>query len=363
MEKFFPNHEPNTTLTLEDIASRFNLGLAHMNARKGKSRYDSVQEVDENRDKLLAELRDLILSKKYRTSEYRRQIIQDSRKEREIYKLPYYPDRIVQWAIMLQIGYLFLERYSPHSHAAIRGRGTHSAMHEVEHILRTDREGSKYCLKIDVRKFFPSVNHTVLKAMVDELVTNQDLREMQYEIIDSVPEGEGLPIGNYYSQYAANLYLTPLDYMLEEHEGVCHFVRYMDDVVIFGRTKEELRRALWDVEWFLYSRLCLRLKQNWQIFPVDSRGVDFAGFRVFRNRTLMRKTTFRDMRRRRIRLARRTAITRDISYHHQCSLMSDDGMIVHCTRKVRNDLHTRYIRPTMENVGIAPTKKMQKRYI
>lgn len=359
---FFPQFTPNTTATLEDMASRFNIRLAHKNARLRKTRYDSVRLVDEKLDVFVDGLRQKLLSHTYRTSQYRTEKIFDCRKERVIYKLPYYPDRIAQWALLLVIGESFLERYHRESHAAIKGRGTHSAMHSVEFVKRHDAAGSAWCILFDIRHFFPTINHTIMKMMIDEVVTNQDLRELQYEIIDSVPESEGVPIGNYYSQFAANLYLSPLDWYLDSIPEVTHHFRYMDNNVVMFRTKEDARKTWRDIQWFIASRLNLTIKSDWQIFPTASRVIDFAGYKIGDTCTIIRHITFRDVRRRRLRSMRASRATGIIAERARHQLMSDEGIVRHCTKAVRKDLHQRYIAPTMKNAGIKPSKNMKKTY-
>lgn len=359
---FFPQFIPNETACLDDVASLFNIRVAHKNARLKKTRYDSVKKVDEKLDKYASKLRNMFLTHTYRTSEYKIERIIDSRKERIIYKLPYFPDRVAQWALLLVIGDYFLERYHTCSHAAIKGRGTHSAMHAVELALRVDPEGTCWCIMFDIRHFFPTIDHTLLKMMVDEVATNRDIREIQYEIIDSVPENEGVPIGNYYSQFAANLYLSPLDWFLDSFDEVKHHFRYMDNNLVLCATKDEARRVWREITWFVDSRLNLKIKDDWQIFPTKSRVIDFAGYKIQPTHTVIRHRTYRDVRRRRLRAKRYATEKRCLTERGLHQMMSDEGIIRHCTPRIRDDLHSRHIRPTMIQAGIKPSKNMKKAY-
>lgn len=128
-----------------------NLRLAHQNAREDKLFYKEVKMVDSDPDKYLSMIREMLLNETYQVSEYTISIINDKGKERELAKLPYFPDRIIQWAIMLQVEDIFLKTFCSHTCSSIPGRGIKEA-----YILTTkymkDRINTKYCLKIDVSK-------------------------------------------------------------------------------------------------------------------------------------------------------------------------------------------------------------------
>lgn len=108
-----------------------------------------------------------------------------------------------------------------------------------------------------------------------------------YEIIDSIPIG--LPLGNYMSQQFANLYLTKFDHWIKQDKKVAHYFRYMDDIVILGDNKDELRLLFGEIKEYLYKNLKLTIKSNHQIFPVTSRGIDFVGYVHYKNYTKLRK--------------------------------------------------------------------------
>jgi len=218
-----------------------NLRLAHARARRGKSYYTEVKMVDANPDRYLLEIQRQLLNRTYRTSRYKIFIINDGGKEREIYKLPYYPDRIVHHAVMNVIKPTLLNTFIHNTYAAIEGRGIHAALKMLHSFMR-DRDGSQYCLKLDVAKFFPSVDHTILKQLLRRKFKDPELLWLLDEIIDSIPGGKGLPIGNYTSQYLANFYLTYFDHWLKEEKGIKYYLRYMDDMVILHGDKSFLHQ-------------------------------------------------------------------------------------------------------------------------
>ena len=254
-----------------------NLILADEKARKGKKHSRGVRMFDRNREKNLEKLRDLLLSGEYHTSRYTFFQVRDP-KERTIARLPYYPDRIVHHAIMNILEPIFTRLYTADTYACIKGRGGHLARRKIMAAMRRDPEGTKYCLKLDIRKYYPSVDHDVLKAIIRRKIKDQRVLRLLDEIIESA---QGLPIGNYLSQTLANVYLAYFDHYVKEVLGVRYYFRYVDDIVILCGDKAVLRGYLSWMRVYL-AGLKLEIKSNWQIFPVEARGVDFLGY-VFRH--------------------------------------------------------------------------------
>lgn len=351
--------KPNSTITLADVAEYGNLLVAHANAKRKKSFYKSVQDFEKNKEHLLRELSALLLSGNYRTSPYVVETIRDGKKERVIAKLPYYPDRIVHWAIMLQVERLFLNRFTSRSHAAIPGRGIHTALTQVRAILKDP--DMKFCLKLDIKKYFPHIDHRILEDMVSRMIADEGLRKLLFEIIESAPGGNpGVPIGNYLSQYLANRYLSDFDKWLLS-QGY-HFVRYMDDIAVFCKTAEEAHVLLREIEWYLARNLHLSVKENWQIFPVDSRPVDIVGYKIGRNYVSLRKSTFKRLRQKCTRIQKHAAKRGYITDRERSTLAAYMGWVVHCTPKCRRTIYRRYFKPAIESANIKLSKKMRKAY-
>lgn len=268
----------------EHIYNMDNLRLADSRARRRKAHQQAVQEHIANSEPNLERLHFLLREKAYKTSPY---IIFKvfEEKEREIYRLPYFPDRITHHAIMNVMEPVFVSMFTADSYANIKGRGTHAAMRAVRKALK-DVPGTQYCLKLDIRKFYPSVDHEILKQLLRRKVKDRDLLWLMDEIIDSAP---GLPIGNYLSQYLANFYLTYFDHWLKEEKGVKYYFRYADDIVILSDNKQYLHGILADIRAYLATELKLEVKSNYQVFPVAARGIDFVGYKLYHTHVLLRK--------------------------------------------------------------------------
>lgn len=269
----------------EKICSVENLKLADEKARKGKLKTFGVKIHDLNRESNIIKLHKTLLNGDYKTSKYDIFKIHEP-KEREIYRLPYFPDRIVHHAIMNVLEDICVSVFTKDTYSCIKKRGIHSAAEQIKKTLKSDPEHTKYCLKMDIKKFYPSINHDILKQIIRKKLKDKRLLNLLDEIIDSA---EGVPIGNYLSQYFANLYLTYFDHWIKEDKAVKYYYRYADDIVILSDTKESLHMLLNDIKEYL-SGLKLELKHNWQVFPVESRGIDFVGYVFYHSHTRMRKS-------------------------------------------------------------------------
>lgn len=205
--------------------------------------------------------------------------------------LPFYPDRIIHWALILTTEHIFLRTFTTHTYAAIPNRGTHCALKAVKRALRDPN--AKYCLKIDAHHFFPSIRHDAMMEKIERRIKDKVILALFREVIYGYKD-VGMPIGNLTSQYLANLYLSDVDhYMMEKYHCKWYF-RYMDDIIILGWSKAWLHRVKRKLD-RLFADLGLIINPNWQVYPVQSRGVDFVGYRIFPEYTLLRARTKKRM--------------------------------------------------------------------
>lgn len=267
------------------IISIDNLNLADQRAKKGKSKQPGVINHNKQSDENILKLHEQLLDKTFKTSKYSTFIVHEP-KERIVFRLPYYPDRIVHHAIMNYLKPLFNRLFTNDTYSCIEGKGVHKASDNLSEALK-DVANTTYCLKLDVSKFYPSIDHEILKAQLRRKIKDNDLLWLLDEIIDST---DGLPIGNYTSQYFGNFYLTGFDHWLKEQKGVKYYFRYTDDMVILSHSKPFLHSLLIDIKQYLNDNLKLQVKDNYQVFPVSSRGVDFVGYVHFHTHKLLRKS-------------------------------------------------------------------------
>ena len=261
-----------------------NLRLAAQNAASGKRRRSEVTAFFARLEENLEQLHRELTEKRYKTSPYD-VFVKFEGKRREIYKLPF-RDRVVHWAIMQVLEPIWTPQFTADTHACIKGRGMHSLLRKLREDLRNDPEGTAYCLKLDIRKFYPSIDHEKMKAVVRRKIKDPEVLWLLDGIIDSAP---GVPIGNYISQYFANLYLSELDHLLKEVAGVRYYYRYADDMVLLAGDKPTLHGWLVLINDWLNVERHVDLKSNYQVFPVESRGIDFVGYVTFHTHCLARK--------------------------------------------------------------------------
>jgi hypothetical protein len=338
-----------------------NLALAYKNAKKGKGWYAEIKEIEKDPEKYLLQLQAMLINHEYHTSAYETFMRKEGRKVREIYKLPFFPDRIAQWAIIQVIEPQLLSDFIGDTYSALPGKGIHAALKKIRAAIDKTPDEMAYCCKIDCQKFYPSIDHEILKTKYRRKFKDPDLLELIDEIIDSVStcpatedniefykscgktisvttrengekfiDGVGIPIGNYFSQYDGNFYLSSFDHYMKEVLRVKHYYRYMDDVCVFAGSKEELHRILDCMREYLLTRLNLRIKKNYQIFPSYVRGVDFVGYRIFKDYTLLRRSTAEQMKAKMVTIRKKVEAGRDMSYSDWCSINSYKGWLMYC---------------------------------
>lgn len=347
---------------MKKICSMENLELAYKNAKKGKGWYSEVQQIAKRPYYYLAALQWMLKNHKYHTSEYGMFMKRDGKKEREIYKLPFFPDRIAQWAVLQVIEPQLLAYFTDDTYSAIPNKGIHAAFKKLRKAADEHPEEMTYCLKIDCKKFYPSIDHDILKQKYRRKYKDPELLALIDEIIDSIStcpateenidfytaqgkeirivsyddpekqfiEGIGIPIGNYFSQYDGNFYLAQFDHWIKEVKHIKHYYRYMDDMCIFAKTKGELHQLLQEINEYFRINLKLRVKGNYQIFPSFVRGIDFVGYRVFLNYTLLRKSTCREFERKMTAIRKKVESGHEMNYSEWCSINSYKGWLKHC---------------------------------
>jgi len=300
----------------EKIISVENLRLADEKARRGKTHSYGVKVHDKNQQQNILALHEALKNKTFRTSKYDVFTVYEP-KERVIYRLPYYPDRIVHHAIMNVLEPIWTKVFTYNTYSCIKGRGIEGCARQVDRIIKDFGGRNLYCLKIDIRKYYPSIDHEVMKQIIRRKIKDRDLLWLLDEIIDSA---EGLPIGNYLSQYLSNLYLAYVMHWVNErmpmeigNNPTIRCTEYADDIVFFSDKKETLRAVFPLIQEKIEQGLKVKIKDNWQIFPMaenrydtHGRALDYVGYKFYRRQKLMRKSIKKNLCRKVARLRKRT---------------------------------------------------------
>lgn len=307
------------------IVEMQNLEVASRFASRGKRKRNDIKRFYKNRDENLANIQNMLIKKEYVPSPYTERVIKDgaNQKERRIYKPQFYPDQIIHWALMLQLEPIIMRGMYQYNCASVEGRGIIYGMRYLKKILVKDRKNTKYCLKIDIKKFYPSINKEILKQKFQKKIKDKEVLWLINTIIDS--NKEGLPIGNYTSQWFANFYLQDLDHYIKEKLKVKYYIRYMDDIVLLSGNKKQLHKYLNLIKDFL-NKDCLTVKENWQIFKIsENRPIDFLGYRFYRGYITLRRRNFLRIRRRIKKIYKKEKL----NYLDACAIVSYYGWIKH----------------------------------
>jgi len=278
----------------EEFISEDTIRYAISKSSIGKRTRFFVRDVFNNPDDWIPALKEY--AQNFKNRAHKPKVIYDgiSRKKREII-VPRYDEQVIHHMVVATMMPIFKKGMYEHTYGSIPGRGVHKAKKAVCSWLRKKKD-TKYFLKMDIKKFFPSIPHEILKRKLAEIIHDERFLKVVYEIVDVQPVG--LPLGFYTSQWLANWYLQDLDHFIKEKLGAEHYIRYMDDMVVFGSNKRILHRTRIQIEAFLKEQLGLEMKENWCVARFiyekgeQERGrfLDFMGFRFYRNRTTLRKS-------------------------------------------------------------------------
>ena len=268
----------------EKICDFENLYKAHKRARCCKRHKKDVILFEMNLAENLWKIKNSLESHTYKVSGYNKFMIFDP-KEREIQALSYY-DRIIQHVLCDEVLTPFFDKRLIYDNCACRiGKGTHFALKRLtqffqQHYKKYGANG--YILKCDIRKYFPSIHHEVLKNRLQKIIPDKNILNLLFHIIDSFEHSpnRGLPMGNQTSQLFALYYLDPLDRFIKEKLRIKHYVRYMDDLVLLSNDKEYLKDCLKNMQSLVNNQLKLEFNNKTQIFPIKN-GVDFLGFHFY----------------------------------------------------------------------------------
>lgn len=281
-----------------------------MSASKGKRHRPEVKRVLENKEKYIKKFKEWLFGGLYEPVKHNAIYINDGflLKKRVVIQPYFYPEQWTQHIIVKTLQPIFMKGMYEFSCGSIPGRGIHHGKKHIEKFIKNNRAEIKYVLKFDIHHFYQSVNIDLLKARLNKVIHDEKFLKLVDFVLDSnsamLKDGEivkeGLPIGFYTSQWFANWFLQPFDHFVKEELKVKCYVRYMDDIVIFGRNKKELHKHLGRIQEYL-SKMDLQLKSNYQIFRFDyidkngkrrGRFIDFMGFKFYRDKTTIRGKIF-----------------------------------------------------------------------
>lgn len=273
-----------------DIVDWENILRAYYQARRKKRYNPEVLQFEERLEENITNIQNHLIWKSWQPGCWREFWVYDPKSR--LIQAPPFEDRVVHHALVDVIEPYFERKMISGSYACRRGKGPHYAAARVQRQLRIARRnwGRVYVLQADISKYFPNVGHFRLLQILARTIKDRNALWLCERIIQqSGYDTCGIPVGALTSQLFANVYLDQLDHKIKEDWGVKHYVRYMDDFVILGKSKAELRELLAGIANYLAADLGLALNPKTKIYPASSSMVDFAGYRICATHILPRK--------------------------------------------------------------------------
>ncbi len=274
----------------KEIISLGNLFLAWNEFKKGKMNKADVQSFSRFLVCNIFNLYYQLVNKTYRHSNYISFYINDP-KLRHIHKACV-KDRVLHHAVFRILYPIFDKSFIFDSYSCRLNKGTHRAVNRLSNFARkASKNNTKkiYILKLDIRKFFNSVNHNILLFLVKKKVKDNNIIWLVEKIVKSF--SMGLPLGNITSQLFANIYLNELDYFIKHGLRIKYYIRYCDDFVIISSNKMYLKSIVPLISNFLKTKLKLELHPNKIIIKKHNQGIDFLGYISFPHCRILRTKT------------------------------------------------------------------------
>lgn len=285
-------------MTYDNLISIENLFQAWEEFKKGKLKKKDVQEFHRNLEDHLFELHRKLKNKTYRRGSYQDFYVNDP-KRRHIHKANV-SDRIVHHLLYKYLYEIFDKTFIYDSYSCRLNKGTHKAVKRLTKFTRKvskNYTGDCWALKCDIKKFFASVDHKILKNLIERKIKDKNIPWLIGEVIDSFKPGvkplKGIPLGNLTSQIFANIYMNELDQFVKQELKVKYYLRYADDFIILDSDKEDLHRYTSILAMFLKGNLNLELHPKKIILRKLNWGIDFLGYIILPHYILPRTKTKR----------------------------------------------------------------------
>ena len=277
---------PKRVNNIFDEKIKFNYMLqAYKRAAKGKYTHKEIILFQMDLANNITQILKDIYTNKYVVGKYRKFTIYEPKK-REIWSLPF-RDRVVhQWYVEEFIKPIFLPQFIEDTYACLEGKGVHKAVKKLKKYMSKKYNENKeyYILKCDISKYFYSINKNILYGILERKCKDHKFLSFTKKIIYSIGSKDiGIPIGNYTSQYFANIYLNELDHYVKEKLKIKYYVRYMDDFILLVNNKQEAKKIKQLISGFLNEKLHLQLNSKTNYFK-NNQGVNFCGYKLKENK-------------------------------------------------------------------------------
>ena len=306
----------------EQICTRENICRAYRKARLGKRKKFYVRKFESNADGNIKLLHQELLDESWTPLPYKEFIAYEP-KERLI-RAPQFRDRIVHHALVQVLKPIYEPVFIYDSYASLKDKGTHAAVNRLTQFLRRNKDNT-FVFHGDVRKFFDNIDHETLIEILRKKIADEKVIALIKKILTNQGISLGVTLGNYTSQWFANIYLNELDYFSKHKLKVKNYIRYMDDFLLLSKSKSELHEWKHKIESFLHNELKLELHPvKRQIFPT-SVGINFLGYTVWVNHRKLRRRNVKRF----INRLKKFDMAPSVSPFIKSSLMSWKGYSIH----------------------------------
>lgn len=297
-----------------------------LRASKNKRSRKDIQKVLGHLDEGVDTIFDLLSTQTYIPSKPKHKRVYDKsgQKERDIHYVKFFPDAVIQWMIVDTLQPIFMRSMYPWVCASVPGRGGAKQREYLKRALHKDIRGTKYALQLDVRKYYPSINVDKLMEILSRKIKDPKMLNLIRQILAT--HSPGLAIGYYLNQWLANVYLEPIDWAISKMAGVKYYCRYMDNFTLLGPNKKKLHLARERIS-ALFKEYDLAIKNDWQVFPVDSRMVESVGCRFNHHVVIMRKRNSIGLARRCRKVIKLQNQDNPVSFRRASGLLSSIGAL------------------------------------
>lgn len=289
------------TNLFDKVVDMKNIYDAYKQVMKGNNKYcDDAIKFYRDETYNLHSLRNILIKNEYSFGNYTKFYVYEP-KERLIYA-PTFIDKVVQIALHNILKQIYFKCFIHDSYGSIDNKGTHKCVDRIQHFMRKAKwlwGNDAYIISLDIKKFFYSIDRNILKNIYKKKIGCKRTLDLLFNIIDSANQIDelGLPLGNTMSQLSSNVYMNELDQYAKRKLGLKFYVRYMDDIVVVVKNKEEAKKIKCMLEDFIENKLNLEInKDKTKIFPIK-QGINTIGFKIYTTHRKLRNQTKKNIKR------------------------------------------------------------------
>lgn len=268
-------------------------------AARKKTRRRDVRKVLANKAHYAYEIQKLLKTHGYVNPQYEMSEITEGSKHktRKIEKPKFIYDQLIQNVLITQLKPIVMGSLYEHAHGSLEDRGPQQSMKVIAKWIKKDPKGTRYCLQMDIHHCYQTIDQNILSGMYHDKIHDNDFNIENDRVIFSLPSG--IAIGAPTSIWHLHFMLTPYDHFVAGLDGVSHYLRHADDMVIFGPNKKKLHKVEQQCMQYLKENLNLEVNYVHQVFPIEwtdkigrkhGRPLDVCGYLFYRDRTILRES-------------------------------------------------------------------------